>query len=493
MYTLYGSEQSKLMDTVSQEKFSISEETLMEDASFSAYLMLKNDIGKAKHTLFLAGGGNNGGDALAIARLAYLDGIRSISVLLADRGKETDLRAKQRRAVQRLGIEVSKEPFTCDAKFELNNADLIIDGLFGIGLKGEPSEPYNSLISHINSKKITVISLDVPSGMGDNVPFGKAINAYRTICMGEEKYALYLPQNRDFAGIIEKTFPFFPEAAKPFSGIKRIILSDMKIRDFKGSDYKKTRGSIAVIGGSGRFTGAVVLAAKAAFHSGVGLVTIFTEEKLIPVISKAVTSAMVAGYGDADDLGKFDAVLCGPGMGKDHDDMLSLALKQAKKIVLDADGIRAFARLKAMGEGKCILTPHLGEYSALLKAFLPEEKTDTPQAWLNTLKKLQKTVNAVIAVKAGTVWLEDGQQSLVYDGQNPSLGVAGSGDVLSGIITALAAVSKPVDLENTLGVAVKNGVLIHQTAGRLACEEKTFYSAEELIQYIGKSIRTGNK
>ena len=476
MQTLFGDLQSRQMDENAQKDFMIPGITLMEDASFSAYSIIRQEIKEAGETLFIAGGGNNGGDALAMARLAFLDGCRDIKVLLLDNGKETELRQIQRTACEKIGIKFAK-----DLENALKDTDLIIDGLFGTGLKGEPRAPFDSYIRQINESVKNVISLDVPSGMGDGVCFGKCIKAQQTICMGVPKSAIYLPQNRDYAGIIKTTFPFFPEGAKPDSDIRLLEEQDISIRKMESSAYKKTRGSIAIIGGSGRFTGAVVLAAKAAFHAGAGLVTIFTEESLIPAISKAIPSAMVTTYDAMDNMGLFDAVLCGPGMGKEHDKALKTALDQAKTIVVDADGIRAFARLNlaAKSDMNCIMTPHLGEYSALLASFCPELKTDTPESWMNALKATAERTSSTIAVKANTVWICKSNKIYVVDGQNPSLGVAGSGDVLSGIITALAAQGD--------ANATENGTLLHQKAGRLAHEKLGFYSSNDLIRFIGKA------
>ena len=474
MQTLYTDSLSKKMDETAQSYFSIPGITLMEDASFSTYTIIKDRIKNSKKTVFLAGGGNNGGDALAVARLAYLYGCRNITVLISDSGKETENRAIQRTACEKIGINITK-----DADAALKDTDLIVDGLFGIGLKGDPREPYARLIEKINSTEAYVISIDVPSGIGDDVRFSKGIKADETVCMAVPKTALYLPQNRDSAGIINISFPFFPDGAKPESDIRLLEERDLALKKLRCDDYKKTRGSVAIIGGSGRFTGAVVLAAKAAFHAGAGLVTIFTEERLIPSISKAIPSAMVTTYDAIQDLASFDAVLCGPGMGKDHDSALLQAVESAKTLIVDADGIRAFARLKLKAKDKCIMTPHLGEYAALLASFCPDSETDTPQGWIKTLRDISSKTDSTIVVKANTLWIAGKDRTIsVIDGQNPSLGVAGSGDVLSGIIAALAA--------HNDDRAAENGTLLHQSAGRLAHKKYGFYSSDELISFIGK-------
>ncbi len=476
MQYLYSDQQSKNADNRAQECFSIPPLVLMEDAAFATFDIIREDMASASHTLFVAGGGNNGGDALAIARLAYLDGMDGISILLADSGKETEQREIQRKACERLGIR-----FESDWDMAINEANLIIDGLFGIGLKGAPRAPYDSLIEKINASHKKVVSLDVPSGMGDSVLFGKCIKAAKTVCMAIPKSEIYLPQNRDFSGIARTTFNFFPSGATGNSDLVLLDDSDISVRPLAKSDYKKTRGSVAIIGGSGRFTGAVVLAAKAAFHAGVGLVTIFTESALVPTIAKAIPSAMVTTYDRIEDIGSFDAVLCGPGMGKDHDEELRIALDNAKALVIDADGIRAFARLGLKADRRCILTPHLGEYAALLSSFLPEAETNTPEKWISALKEVSCRTGSTVVVKANTVWVSDlAKRMCVIDGQNPSLGVAGSGDVLSGITVALVAQGD----DN----AAANGALIHQKAGRLAHEKLGFYSSDDLVRFIGKAM-----
>lgn len=475
MQNLYSDQQAKLLDNLAQEQYGIPPLVLMEDAAFSTYNLIHDDIRSSKQVLFIAGGGNNGGDALAIARLAFLDGFKDIAILLADNGKETEQRKVQREACEKLGIR-----FIAYWDVAISEADLIVDGLFGIGLKGEPREPFDSLIAKINGSGKKVISLDVPSGMGNGVCFGKSIKATETVCMAIPKTEIYLPQNRDFAGNVKITFNFFPKEAIPKSDQILLDESDITVRPLARSAYKKTRGSVAIIGGSGRYTGAVVLATKAAFHAGAGLVTVFTEEKLISVIAKAVPSAMVSTYDKIADLSTFDAVLCGPGMGSEHDEALKLAFDSAKALVVDADGIRAFSRLGLKADRRCILTPHLGEYAALLSSFCPNAEADTPYCWIGTLKEAAKITGSTIVVKANTVWIaSDGKPTYVIDGQNPSLGVAGSGDVLSGIITAFLAQGD----DN----AATDGALIHQKAGRLAKEKFGFYSSNDLINLIGKA------
>lgn len=483
MKGLYSDSQSKTMDNSCQVTFGIPGEILMEDASFSSYNLIKSHLASARDALFVAGLGNNGGDCLALARLAYLNGFRNFRVLLVPGERESQLRALQREICEKLGIAFC----SCDSGF--GKPDLIIDGLFGIGLKGEVREAFRPLIDAINCCNAKVISLDVPSGMGSDTLFAStssSVKADMTICMGELKKSLFSPKNRDFAGEIVCSFPLFADSAKPQCSSFLLEQSDLALKPLAKSAYKKSRKSVAIVGGSSRYTGAVVLAAKAAFHAGVGLVTIFTESALVPVISKAIPSAMVSTYDEISLLEAFDAVLLGPGMGKNHDDVLSCALKTAKRLVIDADGIRAMARLKVKASENCIITPHLGEYSALLEAFgfaMP----DTPSQWEETLVSLQKALGCTIVVKANTVWIcSSSGKVFVYDGQNPSLGVAGSGDVLAGITCALFANAESESESLCAESCACNATILHQGAGKAANAELGFYSSDDLIRFIGK-------
>ena len=125
------------------------------------------------------------------------------------------------------------------------------------------------------------------------------------------------------------------------------------------------------------------------------------------------------------------------------------------------------------------MTTHLGVYAALLASFCPDSETDTPQGWIKTLRDISSKTDSTIVVKANTLWIAGKDRTIsVIDGQNPSLGVAGSGDVLSGIIAALAAHNDDRSAEN--------GTLLHQSAGRLAHKKYGFYSSDELISFIGK-------
>jgi NAD(P)H-hydrate epimerase len=171
-------------------------------------------------------------------------------------------------------------------------------------------------------------------------------------------------------------------------------------------------------------------------------------------------------------------------MGKNHDGALEKALDRARRLVVDADGIRAFCRLKARAAGNCILTPHPGEFEALRKTYCPGIASGTPDNFHEALAACSEAAGAVVAYKADTLWIQGKSGSFAVDGSNPSLGVAGSGDVLAGITAALAARSADGDMEKTACSAV----LLHQKAGRLAREDLGFYPSSELVKYIGRAI-----
>lgn len=469
MEYLYASASALLLDCSAQERYHIPSLALMEDAALSAYLRVKDEILSTPNVIFVAGCGNNGGDALAMARFAFLDGKRDLSIYLAE-GRESEERRVQREILSSFPL----------ARKETIEGGLIIDGLFGVGLKGALRPEALSLVEKINahSDEVRVISIDVPSGIGDDVPFGPAVYADITITMGVGKRSLYLPQNRQYAGRILSSFPLFPLPSPGDALIARA--QDYQHRQFKAAAYKKTRGHLAIVGGSGRFTGAVILSAKAAFSAGAGLVSIFTSPSLIPIIASCVPSAMVSSYDEEFELSSFDAVLAGNGLGSSHDFLVSKCLKEAKCLVLDADGVRAFARLKkadpSLKARNVVMTPHLGEAQALLDDQVPS----TPQQYLSAFASMAKDIGATLVIKGAVVWIISEEESIVVDGCNPSLGVAGSGDVLAGVIAAFCMQehSRPC----------VDAVLLHQAAGAEAHEKEGYYPADALFPFIGKGL-----
>lgn len=458
------------LDRISQEEYHIPPLSLMENAALHLFQEIEKDLDRYSNVLFVAGCGNNGGDAIATARIAWCSGFRNISIYYAE-GRESELRQVQRISAEALGIPVS----------ESIAGDLVIDGLYGAGLKGEVREEGRALIEKINSLSAYVVAIDVPSGISDRTSSDAVVKADRTITFGYAKSACYVYPRKAMSGRITVVNPSFaPVEISPSAFI--LSSDDYCVPSFRSSDYKNTRGHIAIFGGSAEYTGAVRLASKSAFKAGAGLVTVFTDPDIRDLVAADSPSAIVRTYSDDFKASMYSAILVGPGMGKGREHLLEELLASYEgPMVVDADGITAFASIWKPGmciKASLIFTPHPGELRRLLESVVPSYDISTPEGYFSALDTLSNlTGNSLIIAKSDVnMIIRHGEVPLVYDGSNPALGVAGSGDVLAGICAAFSASSIPL----------YNAVVLHQNAGAAASEEKKLFTSEELTEYVGR-------
>lgn len=458
MEKLIDSSLALTLDRISQEEYLIPSLSLMENAAMCLYHRLKAEISKASSVLFVAGGGNNGGDAIALARICYCNGLRNLSLYLAE-GRETKERERQRLIARKLGI-----PTQNDFK-----AELIIEGLYGAGLKGPLRPEGRALIEKINNEKTRVISIDVPAGLSPEAEREAVVKAEATLTFGYAKREMYVSPFRALCGKIEVLNPSFAPAQIEASAFK-FSPEEYKKPSRESGEYKNTRGHVAVLGGSASYSGAVTLASLAAFKAGAGLVTIYTDPKLAPNLAFEHPSFIVRTFEDLVSLDSYDSVLIGPGFGLDasRTEILEKALSLATSpVVIDADAIRLY-RPEFKTKAPLVFTPHLGEFKAL-----SGKGYNTPRQFFENLSSQKDT----IVCKSDVVWIQKlGETPVVIDGSNPALGVAGSGDVLSGVIAAYLA----------QGRTILSAALLHQEAGALASKEKGMFSADELLEYIGR-------
>lgn len=321
------------LDERTQREYHIPAVVLMENAARSAadYLLtaVLGGTSEPGPLVFAAGKGNNGGDALAMARHLYLAGIKDLHILLA--GEELGaLPGLHRDILKEFGIPFSIFSHDGDAgRALLRRARLIVDGLFGIGLRGPAREFYSALITAINDSEAKVVSLDVPSGLGDSFrPEYPAVKADITLSFEMPKICQYRPAGRLLCGdIVRIPVGFPPNLIDEMPG--RFELSGPGILDSLLENpgpgaYKNTRGHLAVFAGSPGTAGAAALASEAALRSGAGLVSLFADGPVYPVLAAGSRSVMVKPWSSAADPEEwqaeaFSAFLVGPGWGRDED------------------------------------------------------------------------------------------------------------------------------------------------------------------------------
>ena len=407
--------------------------------------------GKPHRVLVLCGGGNNGGDGFVAARVLAEAGL---AVRVALMGSITKLRGDAALAAAGWtgAIEVA-EPGCLSA-----TAELIIDALLGAGLKGEVRENCRALINAVNSSRVPVLAVDVPSGVDgtSGAILTEAVAARRTITFVRRKPGHLLLPGRLVCGTVE-----LADIAMPDS-----VLAEVAVRTFHNEpdlwgatfprprlgQHKYDRGHAVVIAGAPENGGAARLGAQAALRVGAGLVTLASPPESLPINACHVNAVMVRAFDGVKGLSKLlddrrkNAVLIGPGLGV-NDNALDLAvavLRSGAAAVLDADVITAaatnplhlFANISHSAARPVVLTPHEGEFARLFP--------DLVGSKLERARAAAVRSGAVIVLKgADTVIAEPGGRAAINDNAPPTLATAGSGDVLAGLIVGLLAQGMP--------------------------------------------------
>jgi ADP-dependent NAD(P)H-hydrate dehydratase / NAD(P)H-hydrate epimerase len=263
---------------------------------------------------------------------------------------------------------------------------------------------------------------------------------------------------------------------------------------------------LCMFAGSSKYSGAARLSARAAFHARAGLVTLYCDESIATVAAMESPSVIIHSLAPTTTVSAgqltdaYQAIAAGPGWGQGREELVSTLLRTGLPMVLDADGITCFAslvannKLQVTDHGPLVLTPHPGELHRMLELLgmplLAQETGNgsTSEAFTDSLRRVAIALGVVLVYKSHVVWIVDGRSfgnlPVVVDGMNSSLGVAGSGDVLTGIIGAFLA--QGMDALD----AAKAGVIVHQKAGRIAREAHSWFDSQELVDAVGNACHS---
>jgi hydroxyethylthiazole kinase-like uncharacterized protein yjeF len=402
--------------------------------------------------LVLAGPGNNGGDAFEAARLLRE---RFFDTRVVFVGKAKDLPMDAAEAFQRFveagGTTLPEIPSLTDAR----RWSLIIDGLFGIGLKREITDPYAGFIRSANALAVRdgcpLLALDCPSGLDADTGklHGATIRASHTITFIGGKPGLFTAEGPDHCGVVSVA-PLDLDVESIVKNPGRTIdpcLFTAQLKPRPRNSHKGSHGKAGILGGAHSMTGATLLAGRAALRLGSGRVYVAmldenapTVDILQPELMQRTPEALLA-----TDL---TALACGPGMGNSHEAcaLLEKAFKLDLPLVLDADALNFVAAKTelhlALGArtAPTLLTPHPVEAARLLGCDVGTIQADRLTAAL----KLATRYKAYVALKGcGTLVASPDGTWFINTTGNPGLGTAGSGDVLTGFITALLAQGWP--------------------------------------------------
>jgi NAD(P)H-hydrate epimerase len=477
----------------------ISSIELMERASFKIADWLIHHIDRSKQVYLFAGPGNNGGDALAVARMLAWSNFKC-TVYLADFGRELkDDAAINWQRLEEQNKVTLKRIDSEDSIPEIAADTIIIDALFGSGLNKPLDGLAKKIVQRINQSGATIISIDIPSGLfgedNSNNNLSAIIKASHTLTFQFPKLSFLFPENAQFTG--EWTvlpIGLHPEAINETESNFHFLTKEFisgKIKKRGKFSHKGTYGHALLIAGSYGKMGASVLASRACLRSGTGLLTCHIPQLGYEIIQYSIPEAMISidssetVFSEVPDLSTFSAIGTGPGLDKKQETQQALkTLLQANpgKLVMDADALNILSENQdwySLLPENTILTPHPKEF----------ERLAGPSA--NSYERLQKQLRfsvkyKVIVVSKGAhscITFSDGQVFFNSTG-NPGMATAGSGDVLTGIILGLLAQNySPED-------ATLLGVYLHGLAGDLAKTEFGEYSliAGDLISNLGKAF-----
>lgn len=440
---------------------------LMERASMVLYEQLRQDFDLKKQLFCLVcGSGNNGGDGLALARILAENGAQVKVYLHKHHRYSKDNLINQKRLNER---DIPIHFFELEQNLDLPNPSVVIDALFGYGLSRPLGEEWGNIVRQINSQEV-VVAVDLPSGLpADSVADKKfpIVKASLTYTFQTPKLALLLPENASCSGEIK-----ILDIALDTKTINQIqtsyfytTLSDIrdKIMVPNRFAHKGTLGHSLIVGGSWGKIGAVILSSKAALRAGCGLVTTYVPQCGYQILQTAFPEAMTITDRSDDylvdfpkNLTSFSAVGMGVGMGTHPEtqngfvEFLKKYKQQLSKLVLDADALNILAQnprnLSYLPENT-IITPHPKELERLIGS------------WENDFEKLKKVIllaqqfQIIVVIKGAhtAIVLPNGQIHFNATG-NWGMATAGSGDVLTGIITSLLAQGYTPEKASVIGV-----------------------------------------
>jgi ADP-dependent NAD(P)H-hydrate dehydratase / NAD(P)H-hydrate epimerase len=388
---------------------------------------------RARRFALVCGGGANGGDGRIAGRV------------LREAGREA---------------EETSDP---------GGADVVVDALFGTGFSGEPRPDAAALIEAINGSAAPVVAVDIPSGVNASsgeVP-GAAVRADLTVTFHGRKVGHEVAPGRFRCGDVVVADIGLAERQTTVRRVTADVLRTVPRK--RASDTKYSAGSVLVVGGSPGTTGAVCLAAEAAFRADAGYVSVAVPERVLPVVEGRLLEPVKHGWADgaaADTVlvaaERAQAVAIGPGLGRGDEAraLVGTVLRELDvPVVVDADAL--FELQPAERRAPTVLTPHEGEAARLLGA----EASWVAAHRLDAARAIADRYGALVALKgADTIVAWRGTGAFVSALGTPALATAGSGDVLTGILAALLA--KVRQGEPTPAVVVAAGVALQQCASR---------------------------
>lgn len=461
-------EQSQTIDRLAQTNFGLTSEHLMDTAGFKAAKEILDfpNIGH-KNVVIVCGTGNNGGDGYVVEK--YLKKQKVLAKALSAK----DVRAS-----------------------DLEDADIIVDAIFGTGLNRALNEISVALINLINLSSAYVVSLDVPSGLNCDTgwDFGACIRSDLTITFGLAKPGFFINLGPSRVGQICICDIGFPKELIENIATTHSVILNSEARELLPLRHelsnKSDFGRTAVVAGQKGMWGAAVLSSRAAFRSGSGYVYLLSFDDPSHIVNMTPETMSLKIKNSIVEFGQMDKIsswVVGPGLGVSEQTfgvIKELMQLNVKSVLLDADALTSLAKFGYATQlpSSWVLTPHTGEMSRLINQTVEEIEYDRCKA----LKSFYDLYGCQILLKGFHSIHFDGQHFSIINSGNVALAKAGAGDVLSGIIGGLMAQGL------SSSAATQLGTFVHGFAADLWVEDNNYEASlltSELLEWIPKAFK----
>lgn len=461
---------SKILD-LNAEASGVNMESLMDNAGRAVADLVRSL--DPRRILVICGGGNNGGDGYVAASLLQKEGF-TVECYQASPPSTTLCNKKHNQFVNNGG--------TFAKEFLPSGYDVIVDALLGVGISGEPREPYSSIIDIINTSGATIVSVDVPSGF----PFQHRVKPHYTVTMQSVKEGM----NESNCGKVVIADVGFPKQVLEMIGPGDLIAFPMSKRD----SHKGENGICVLVGGSTNYFGAPVYMALSALRMGPDLVNLFAPSTIHSHIASNCPWVILhkSGVDEIEfnyDLMKMireraDALAIGPGISKgeralnEAAKIVEFSLQSNRRMVIDADALEASRSITDF-RGSAVLTPHRGEFRSVFGMEPSEE---------NVMKAARK-VNAVLLVKGEVDIATDGtvlKKNVSFHHQSMTRG--GTGDLVTGAVAGL--MSRKVD---PLHSAFLASYIIGQSGYNAYRKMGDAYLISDILNLVPEVIKSGPK
>jgi ADP-dependent NAD(P)H-hydrate dehydratase / NAD(P)H-hydrate epimerase len=513
MIPLFSAQQVRDADGYAINSLGIPSIVLMENAARSIYEVLIQNMKELRNNIagIICGKGNNGGDGFALARQLVINDFHVHVITL---GSEEELKGDALtnfRILKNLLQDYPESKLILYNSYKdlvpLDECSLIVDAMLGTGSRGELTDPYKTIVEHLNELNAFKVSIDLPTGLDLENSFGQTIyNADLTITLSEYKTGLFYGHGYAHSGTIVKgsigigeeyyqkltTEDYLIEPEDAFQGLP------IKPLDA----HKYSAGRVLVIAGSGNYPGAACFVSNSVLGSGAGSCFLAFPKSIKSVVQQKLTSTVVLPYEDEgreylseanfkeidEKINWADVIAVGSGLGKEESTQKFVVdlLKnhKQKKIVIDADALYALRNeeYKKLNLKNKILTPHHKEFADLLGIDIEElEKNLTKYG-----KEFAKENSCFLVLKgAPTIIFNPNGEMFINSSGNPGMAKFGTGDVLTGIIAGFLAQS--IEIEEPLISAV----YLHSLTADLLLENKTEYgyTCQDIMEEFPNAIK----